>query len=273
MPDAVYVAPQLPLRERLARQGRILRVLAKTDFKFKYAGSVVGYVWSLAKPLLYFAVLWIVFGNLFETTIDHFALYLILGIVLWTFVADAVTATYPSLVSRGAILRRIAFPAVVIPVAATVTALMSFGLNLVAVAVFIAGNRIEPNPKWILLAPLLLELYLFAFALSLIAATFYVRFRDVGQIWEVGATVLFFSAPIIYPVTLLPEWVGDIVAFNPFVQILQDVRRVILGPDAHAVQLLGPYGSHVAPLAVLGALLAIAAWAYRRESPRFAEIA
>lgn len=269
----MYFAPEAPLRDRIARHVRILRVLAKTDFKFKYAGSVLGYLWSLGKPLAYFAVLWIVFQSIFKTTIEHFALYLILGVVLWTFVADAVTAAFPSLVTRGAILRRIAFPAIVIPVAATVTALMSFGLNLVAVSIFLAANRIEPSFKWLLLVPLLAELYVFAAALSLLAATFYVRFRDVGQIWEVGATILFFSAPIIYPVELLPEWVGDVIAFNPFVQVLQDVRSVILGPDAHTVRLLGSYGNHVAPLGVLVLLVLLCAWAYRRESPRFAEVA
>jgi len=269
----MYFAPEASLRDRIARQLRILRVLAKTDFKFKYAGSVLGYVWSLGKPLVYFAVLWVVFQNIFKTTIDHFALYLIVGVVLWTFVADAVTATFPSLVTRGSILRRIAFPPIVIPVASTITALMSFGLNLIAVAVFLAANRIEPGLNWLLLVPLLVELYVFALALALIAATFYVRYRDVGQIWEVGATIMFFSAPIIYPVALLPEWVGNIIAFNPFVQVLQDVRRVVLGPDANAVQLLGSNGNHIAPLGVLAILVLLAVWSYRREAPRFAELA
>ena len=125
-PAAAYIAPQLPRRERLVHQARILWVLSRTDFKFKYAGSVLGYFWSLAKPLLYFTVLWVVFRSIFKSTLPNYPLYLILGIVLWTFFADAVSATLPSIVARGTILRRIWFPPIVIPVAATVTALMSF---------------------------------------------------------------------------------------------------------------------------------------------------
>src|SRR6266576_3307434 len=124
-----YLAPRPGLRERLAYRARVLGVISRTEFKLKYAGSVLGYLWSLAKPLMYFAVLWLVFGNLFHTGIRRYPLYLLVGIVLYTFVADAVTATIPSIVSRSAMLRRISFPPLVIPVAANVTAAMTFLIN------------------------------------------------------------------------------------------------------------------------------------------------
>ncbi len=268
-----YHGVRAPRRERLSHQIRILRVLSRTDFKLKYAGSVLGYVWSVMKPLMYFAVLWVVFRSIFRSTIHNFPVYLIVGLVLWTFVADAVSGTLPSIVQRGSILRRIAFPPIVIPLAATVTALMTLCVNLVIVIIFIAASRVEPNAKWLFLPLLLLELYLFVLGVALIFATLYVRFRDMGQIWEVATSMLFFSAPIMYPVTILPVWARHIIVFNPFVQILQDVRRVILGPDAHAVRLIGLHGNHVIPLAVTALLLLAAFWLYRRESPRFAEAA
>jgi ABC-2 type transport system permease protein len=273
MSEPAYYATRLPLRDRLAYQARILRVLSRTDFKLKYAGSVLGYVWSVAKPLLYFTVLWIVFRNLFRAGIHRFPLYLILGLVLWTFVADAVSATLPSIVARGSILRRMAFPPLMISVAATLTAVMTFLVNSLVIVVFIGASGVVPSPKWFLLLPLLLELYLYVLGLGLIASTLYVRFRDLGQIWEVTSTLLFFSSPIMYPVTILPSWIRPVVAFNPFVQVLQDTRRVILGPDANAVQLIGHHGNHVAPLAVIALLLFAAYRLYRRESPRFAELA
>jgi ABC-2 type transport system permease protein len=272
MSSARYVAARPPLAERLAYQGRILRVLSRTDFKLKYAGSVLGYVWSLAKPLLYFGVLWVVFGNLFRSQIPKFPIYLILGIVLWTFVSDAITAALPSVVSRASILRRIAFPPIVIPVAATVTALMTFLLNLLVVVVFLGANRIVPKPSWLLLVPLFLELYLFVLGLGLAAAALYVRFRDVRHIWDVLSSILFFSAPVMYPVKILPMWIRPVVGCNPFVQILEDVRRLILGPDAHAIKLLGHHGNHLAPLAVVVVLLATGTWLYQREAPMFAEL-
>ncbi len=273
MAAPTYIAAQPPLRERLLHQARILRVLSRTDFKFKYAGSVLGYFWSLAKPLLYFTVLWVVFRSIFKTGLHKYPLYLILGIVLWTFVADAVTATLPSIVARGTILRRIWFPPIVIPVAATVTALMSFLINLLVVVVFVVISHVTPNLGWLFLVPLFAELYLFVLALCLIAATLYVRYRDIGQVWEVASSALFFSAPIVYPITVLPIWARHILAFNPFVQILQDVRRVVIGRNAHAVELIGHHGNHLIPLAVIVLLLGVSFVVYRRESPRFAELA
>jgi ABC-2 type transport system permease protein len=268
-----YIAAEPPRRERLLHQARILRVLSRTDFKFKYVGSVLGYFWSLAKPLLYFTVLWVVFRSIFKASLPKYPLYLILGIVLWTFVADAVTTTLPSIVARGTILRRIWFPPIVIPVAATVTALMSFLINLVVVVVFVGVSHVTPNLRWLLLAPLFAELYLFVLALCLIAATLYVRYRDIGQVWEVASSALFFSAPIVYPITVLPMWARHVLAFNPFVQILQDVRRVVMGSDAHAVQLIGRHGNHLVPLAVIAVMSFVAFVLYRRDSPRFAELA
>jgi ABC-2 type transport system permease protein len=268
-----YTVTRGRFRERLAYQARILRVLARTDFKLKYAGSLLGYVWSVAKPVLYFAVLWVVFGKLFQAGIHRFPVYLILGVVLWNFVGDAVSATLPSIVARGSILRRISFPPIVIPLAATLTAAMTFLANCVVVVVFIAASRVVPSPRWLLLLQLLAELYLFILGLALVTSTLYVRFRDVGHLWEVLSTLLFFSAPIMYPVTILPTWIRPVIAFNPFVQVLQDVRRVILGADAHAIQLIGHHGNHVAPLAVIVGLLAAAFWLYRRQAPRFAELA
>jgi ABC-2 type transport system permease protein len=273
MAPPTYIAVQPALRERLLHQARILGVLARTDFKFKYSGSVLGYVWSVAKPLLYFSVLWIVFRTIFKADLPRYPLYLILGIVLWMFVADGVTTTLPSIVARGTILRRIWFPPIVIPVAATVTALMSFLINLAVVVVFIVISHAAPNPYWLLLLPLLAELYVFVLALCLIAATLYVRYRDIGQIWEVAASALFFSAPIVYPITVLPMWARHILAFNPFVQILQDVRRVVMGRNAHAVELIGHHGNHLIPLAVIVVLCVTAFVLYRRDSPRFAELA
>lgn len=273
MKTAEYITLEPPLRDRLWRQARIVRVLSRTDFKLKYAGSLLGYVWSVMKPLLYFGVLWVVFQSIFRSEIRHFPLYLIIGLVLWTFVADAVAATLPSIVARGSILRRISFPPIVIPLASTVTALMSFAVNLLVVVVFVAFAGIKPSPSWILLLPLFLELYLFVLGLTLIAATLYVRFRDVAQIWEVATPMLFFTAPIVYPVRILPDWALPLLAFNPFVQIMQDTRQVIIGSDENTdVPLLGGPADHLVPLAVTAFLCLTSFWLYRREAPRLAEL-
>lgn len=266
MSESSYLTPRLGQRERLAYDVRIVQVLARSEFKLKYAGSILGYVWSLAKPLAYFTVLWLVFGRLFKPVVVHYPLYLLIGIVLNTFLIDAVTATLPSLVSSAATLRRIAFPPFVIPLSTSLAAAMTFALNCVVVAVFLGLGGIEPNPGWVLIVPLMLELYVFVLAIALIVSALFVRFRDVGQIWEVTISLLFFSAPIMYPITTLPVWAQHIVALNPFVQVMQDVRTIILGPGS-APPIVNP----IFPILIAAASFALAVWVFRRESPRFAE--
>jgi ABC-2 type transport system permease protein len=266
--DDRYIAPRGTFGERLAYDARILDVLSRSEFKLKYAGSVLGYVWSLAKPLMYFTVLWIVFGSLFKPGIEHFALYLLIGIVLYTFFADAVTATLPSIVWSAPTLRRISFPPLVIPLASSLATAMTFLANCVA---FLACSRIRPQVDWLLLVPLVLELYLFVLGLGLLAATLFVRFRDVGQIWEVASSLLFFSSPIMYPITILPHWAQRLVEFNPFVQVMQDVRTVLLGTDAATAGVTPRFDSRLFPIAIAVVLLAIGLLLHRRESPRFAE--
>jgi ABC-2 type transport system permease protein len=264
--ESTYISPRATPREQLAYDLRILHVLSRSEFKLKYAGSVLGYVWSLAKPLAYFTVLWIVFGSLFKSGIERYPLYLLIGIVLNTFLIDAVTATLPSLVSSAPTLRRIAFPPFVVPLSTSLAAAMTFGVNCVVVGVFLAVGGVGPHPGWLLIVPLLLELFVFIVAIALIVSTLYVRFRDVGQIWEVTAALLFFVAPIMYPITILPVWAQHVVALNPFVQVLQNLRTILLGPGS-APAIVSP----VFPMTIVAALFGVAIWLYRRESPRFAE--
>ena len=267
---AVYAAARRTLLEELAFGARLVGVLSRSEFRLKYAGSLLGYVWSLAKPITYFTVLWVVFGSLFKSGIDRYPLYLLIGIVLNTFQIDAVSATLPSIVSKGPTIRRIAFPPVLVPLATTFAAAMTFVANCLVVGIFLAVAGLQPEPDWLLLVPLLFELYVFVSALALIAATLYVRFRDVGQIWEVASALLFFVAPIMYPLTILPEWARRIVELNPFVQVLVDVRSILLGPGTDGAP-PATLANQLLPLLVVVGLVAVAVHLYRREAPRFAE--
>ena len=271
MPAATYELTRPPWRERLAYQLRVLQVMARTQFKLKYVDSILGYVWSLAKPLAYFAVLWVVFGRFFDTGVGEFPAYLLIGIVLYTYLFDSVGAALPSILERGPLLRRIAFPPLVIPVSATVTAAMTFGVNLVAVAVFIGLSGIAPDPGWLLLPLLLLQLYVFVLGLALLISTLFVRFHDIGPIWELAAQLMLFAAPIMYPITILPDWAQTVENLNPFVQVLQDVRRIVLG--AHESLGTMPTGVwlHLATIALTFATLFVGLWVYRHDAPTFAE--
>jgi ABC-2 type transport system permease protein len=262
----------------LAYNLRVLRVIAMSEFKLKYADSVLGYVWSLLKPLGIFSVLYVVFGRFFRLNVgfEHYPLYLLTGIVLWYFFVDSTTLAMSSIVARGPLLRKLAFPRMLVPLSVALTALVTFGVNLVAIAAFVAWNRIVPRVEWVLILPLLLELLVFTLAVSLLLATLFVRFRDVGQLWELFTQMLFFASPIFYPVGFLPPWAQPVAMISPFVHAMQEIRAILLRPHEAAEILTAAdvYGTslgHLAPVGFAALLLAAALLLFRREAPRFAE--
>src|SRR5262249_29521092 len=248
------------------------------EFKLKYAGSALGYVWSLLKPLTLFTILYLVFGHVFNLNdiSKYYPLSLLIGIVLITFFNDATNLGMTSLVARESLLRKLSFPRMVVPTAATLTAAMTFCVNLIAVAGFIAYNKLVPQWDWLLLIPLLLELYLFTLAIALILATLFVRIRDIGQIWELALFVIFYASPIIYPIGYLPEWARKLVFVNPLTQVIQDVRAIILSPDIppNRITITTAFDTSAArliPICVVILFAVIAVVLFRREEPYFAE--
>jgi ABC-2 type transport system permease protein len=273
--DAAVFAERPGRRARLLHQLRILRVVAGTEYKLKYAESALGYLWSIAKPLAMFAVLYTVFGRFFKLNVGfvHYPLYLLIGIVLWNFFVDATGLAMPSLVARASLLRKLAFPHVVIPLSVTLSVGITLLVNLLAVGVFLAANGIEPNLSWLWLPFLLLELLVFTFAVGLVLSAAFVRLRDVQQLWELIVQLLFFASPIIYPVGFLPPWAKPIAFISPVVQVMQDVRAIVVGGEqgitADVVYHTG--WGYAVPVGFCLLTLAFGLWLFKRESPWFAE--
>lgn len=251
-----------------------MKVLALTAFKLKYADSALGYFWSLARPLALFGILYVVFGRALGLgTDEHYPLFLLLGVVLYTFFADATTRTMTSIVDHNSLLRKVAFERLIIPVSSSVTALINFGLNLLAIVIFVAWDGIVPGFDWLLLIPLFLELYVFVLGASLILATLFARLRDVGAIWEVLIRVFFYAFAIIFPLQLLPLWAQRAVIVNPFAQVMQDVRAIVLGSEetVTVTDVLGGALGMLAPLAITIALFVGGVVFFKRQEHWFAE--
>jgi ABC-2 type transport system permease protein len=259
--------------DRFAYYLRVLRLVATIEFRMKYADSLLGYAWSLAKPLAYFAVLWLVFSRLFNarTPVESFALYLIIGLVFYLFFIDAVGAALTSVVARGSLLRRLAFSPLVLPFAVVASACLTLMVNLSAVALFALASQVWPDPEWLLVIPLLIEFLIFVVGMGLIVATLFVRFQDIAQIWELVAQLMIFITPVMYPLSILPGWMEKVLFLNPLVQVMQDVRAVVLeGEVATVTDVLGA-GGRVVPVAVAFGVFALGLVIFRRDSARFAE--
>jgi ABC-2 type transport system permease protein len=268
--------PSAP-QHRLAYLLRVLGVTAAAEYRLKYSGSALGYFWSVAKPLAFFTVLYLVFGHVFKlnSLSKYYPVSLLIGIVMYTFVSDATNLAMYSLVARQSLLRKLVFPRVVIPTSAVLTSGITFGVNLIVVAGFIAFKGIEPRASWLWVLPLLLELFVLVLGVSLVLSAVFVRLRDVGQVWDLVLQLFLYASPIVYPIGYLPGWARTIAFFNPFTQILQQIRAIVLYPDLAtnkitASQALGGWGS-LAPIAIALVIAAAGLRFFRREEPWFAE--
>jgi ABC-2 type transport system permease protein len=260
---------------RLRHSLRVLRVIAGVEFKLKYTDSALGVVWSVIKPLSYFTILWMVFGRLFKlNTFPHYPLFLLIGIVVYTFFVDSTMTSIPSVVSAGPMIRRLSFPRPILPTSTTLTAAITFAINLCVVVVFIAVSGLSPRWSWLLIPPLLIELYAFILGLAFFLSASFVRYRDVGQVWELVVQLLFYASPIMYPVGFLPPWFRPIAFLNPLVQVIQDFRAVVVGSNQPYGTITSVYGTSLArlvPVAIAFLLLAAGFAYFRRRAPHFAE--
>jgi ABC-2 type transport system permease protein len=255
---------------------RILMVVAATEYKLKYADSWLGYVWSVIKPLALFTLLYLVFGRIFKLgdVSEYYAVGLLIGIVLFTFFDDASSLGMTSIVANESLVRRLAFPRAIVPASATVTAAITFAVNAVVVAGFIGLKGITPQLDWLLIPLLLLELYVFVLGVAFVLSTLYVFLRDIGQVWELGLLLVFYASPIIYPIGFLPPWARDLAFVNPFTQVLQDIRALVLYPDVAGNKVTAGdalVGGRAIPIAVALGTFAFGLLLLRRHEARFAE--
>ncbi len=202
--------------------------IAKTDFKLRYYGSILGYFWSLLKPLFLFLVLWMVFTVFMKWDIPNYQLYLLLGIMLWNFFAEGTSMGVNSLVSKSGILKKIYFPRIFIVIATTITAFLSLFFNLIVFFIFSFFSGIFISWHFILFIPVILFLYLIVLGVSLFLSALYIKLRDINQIWEVILQVGFWLTPIIYPLAFVPEKFQFYLFLNPITGIIQNSRLLLV---------------------------------------------
>ncbi len=264
----------------------LLRLMAVTEFKRVYFGTVLGYLWSLIRPLMLFGVLLLVFTQVFKVgseNVEHYPVFLLLGIVLFTFFQEATTNAVTSVVAQEGVVRKTQFPRLVIPLSTVLTGAFNLGLNLVIVVIFLFAFGVDPVWTWLLLPFALLFLFVLTAAVSSALSALYVRFRDVAIIWVVAAQMLFYATPILYPVTGIGGETSErLLMINPLAVIFEQVRVWALGepqvPAAPhepyaptAVEAAGGWLGLVPAAAIFIGLCAFAVWIFNREAPRIAE--
>jgi ABC-2 type transport system permease protein len=254
----------------------LLWLMSVTEFKRVYFGTVLGYLWSLIRPLAFFGVLLFVFTKIFKIGSEEAEFYpvlLLLGIVVFTFFQEATSTSVTSVVTQEAIVRKTQFPRLVIPLAAVLTGLFNLVANMVVVVIFILAFGVDPKWTWLLFPVALLLLLVFTAAVSMSLSVLYVRFRDVAIIWVVAAQVLFYFTPILYPIEALHNSTYEkLLMINPLTPIFQQLRVWILEPNAPtATEVAGGWVHLLPAVCIYVAVCAFAIWIFNREAPRIAE--
>lgn len=257
----------------------LLRELVVTDFKIRYQGSFLGYLWSLLKPLMLFAIMYTVFVHFlrFGEGIDHFAVSLLLGIVMWNFFSEATNQGMQSIVQRGDLLRKINFPKYILVISATVSALINFILNLFVVLIFMAVDGVSFGWGALLFPVIILVLYIFTLALAFFLAAVNTKFRDIGHLWEVFMQALFYATPIIYPLQMVLEFnsqAAHLLMLSPIAVLFQNARAALVGHEnvVTADQLFSSPLLLALPYVLIGLMVIIAVWYFRKNQSKFAEM-
>jgi ABC-2 type transport system permease protein len=254
----------------------LLWLISLNEYRKTFFGSMLGYLWSLMRPLALFAVLYVVFTKVVRFGgVEHYPVLLLFNVVLFGYFQEGTGAAVGSVLAQEGIVRKTQFPRLVIPLSPCVVALFTLALNMVAVLVFILASGIEPRWTWLLSPLLLIPLTAFTAGLAMLLSALNVRFRDVGIIWVVIAQALFYGSPVIYPIDLpsIPPKLHTVLLINPLTPILEQARHWIIDPSAPgAVAAAGGWVHLIPALGVFLAVCILGAWFFRREAPRIAEL-
>ena len=198
----------------------LLKELVKTDFKLRYQGSIMGHLWSILKPLMLFSVMYLVFVRFLGLGRDmpHFAVALLLGMVIWNFFAETTSLGLTSIVGRGDLLRKLSFPKEII---------------VLSVAVL---NQVEIS-KYAIIAPLyIIPIFAFSLGIAFILATLFVYFRDIAPVWEVVMQAGMYATPIIYSLSMIHNnKIIAVMMLNPLATIIQDLRHILIYPGNQVI--------------------------------------
>ncbi len=255
----------------------LLRELVVTEFKLRYQGSVLGYLWSLLKPLLLFAILYFVFVDFLKIGegLPHWPVAMLLGIVLWTFFSEITNNGLNSIVSRGDVIRKINFPKYVIVLASSISALINLGFNLVVIILFMIFSGVTVSLTVLLLPLYIIGIFVFGIGIAFFLSAVYVRLRDMNYIWEIIMQALFYGSVVIYPISMVLErdpLIAKLLLLNPVADFIQGARNVLVSPAnltladiSHNVLLV------TVPVIITIGVFILGALYFRRKSPGFAE--
>lgn len=206
----------------------VIKELTLADFKSRYSSSFFGFFWSLLKPLLLFLILYLVFSNFREAQVEHYPLFLLLGIILWGFFSESTSEAMSSMVSKKSILMRIKIKEEIIVISSCLKTFLTLLLNLIVFFVFMSFFGVFIDWHIFPFIVLLIILFIFSLGVSFLLSAYYTKFRDLDPIWTLLLRVGFFASPIIYSVSAIPAEYVDLYFLNPMARIITFAREFLI---------------------------------------------
>ena len=242
-------------------------VMAVTDFKIKYDNSILGYLWSLLKPLLMFGTLYLVFSVFVRWEVENYKLYLLLGIILWNFLSEVTLNSMTLLENKAMILKKVYFPRWIIVIASSLTSLLTLFLNIIVFFIFFFLSGAILKLSVLLLIIYVIEFYFLVLGLSLLLCGLFPKFRDISHIWEVFVQLGFWGTPIIYPISIVPAKFHALIFLNPVARIIQGCREAIIGGGSN----FSGITNHAIIIAAASMLMFVGWTCFSKMSRSFAE--
>jgi len=238
--------------------------LTVADLKNRYQNTFLGFFWSLLSPLLLAVVLYFVFRNLWGHE-ENFAISILVGVMAWQFFASGSSSSIRAIVGNAGLVTRVYVPRQILVLSNVLTSLINSLFAFVALLPIIAILQ-GHLPVTVLLFPVVhVAYFLFMYGLGLILSSLYVYFRDVSQIWEVLTRTLFFASPIMYPITIIPDYILPYYMLNPLTQFIGIYRDVMVAGDLPSLHSLAVVIGFAAAAYTIGTAI------FRRLERRFAE--
>jgi ABC-2 type transport system permease protein len=286
-----YEALGRPIRGPQALTGDFRRFwhltfnIARTEWKLRFFGSVLGYLWQLVRPLLLFTVLYVFFTKIGHVGQEKgsgpgqpnhlYGVQMLGSIVLFAFFSEATVSAVSSVVNSEALVRKIQFPRMVIPVSIVLGALFNLALNLLVVLAFALISGVRPMVSWLEVPLIIALLAVLSAGLAMLLSSLYVRFRDIAPIWDVLAQVLFYSSPVIIPITAVTEKLSPtlqkLYMLNPLATAFEQFRHAAINHATPGAAAILGHGGVAAVIAIVFAVFALGFVVFNRTAPYVAE--
>lgn len=214
--------------KELLEYKELLINLTFKDLKLKYRNSVLGFLWSFFNPILMLIVYNFAFKLILKVRVENFTVYLLAGLLPWTFFQAAMQVSTSSIVNNANLIRKVYFPREILPLSAILSSFINFLITLTVLFLSLIIFKIKINFSILLLPLVLILLLLFTIGLSLILSSLNVLYRDISHFIEIIFMLWFYLTPVVYSITMIPEKYRVILLLNPMTLILECIRTPLL---------------------------------------------